>query len=250
MRAHPHGPAVSAALAALLLTVGAPDLHAQEATSEHELRGTVVDASSGEPVARAIVGLKEADRGVFTGSDGTFRIGGVSAGSHVLVAERLGYRTASARVIVGENDATNPVRLALEPDPVLLEGVQVVTSRFQRRRNATASSVHAFQQDDLLSAQHVSVAEFIEARAGVPIVNCPARFTQFNCALVRGRARPVSVYVDEAPVFAGLDQLDAYLPGDLHLLEIYGRGQHIRAYTHSFMERAAETRLWPIPLFF
>ena len=246
MRSFPHS--TVAALAALFLT--APALRAQEEpASEHVVSGSVVDASSGEPVSQAMVSVEEASWGVFTGSDGTFRIEGVAPGSHVLVAERLGYRPTTTRIAVGDVDEAG-IELRMDPDPLLLEGVQVVSNRFKRRRNATATSVDAFQQDDLLGSQYVSVAEFIEARAGVPMVNCPARFLQFDCALVRGRAQPVSVYIDEAPVFAGLDQLDAYLPGDLYLLEIYGRGRHIRAYTHGFIERAAERRIWPIPLFF
>lgn len=236
-----------AALATLLLT--SPDLRAQESEATHVVTGSVVDAATGEPVDQAMVSLEDMDWGVFTDEDGTFRIEGVAAGSGTLLAERLGYRAGRTPIVVGEEGPAS-VTVRLEPDPVLVEGVRVVTNRFQRRRNATATSVSAFEQDDLLSSPYLSVTEFIEARAGVPIVSCPSYMHAFNCALVRGRRQPVSVYIDEAPVFAGLDQLDAYLPGDLYMLEVYARGRHIRAYTNGFMERAAKRRIWPIPLFF
>lgn len=82
------------------------------------------------------------------------------------------------------------------------------------------------------------------------MVTCPPRHPRFNCALIRGRRRPVSVYIDEAPVPGGLDQLELHRPGDLYLLGVYGRGTHIRAYTHAFMKHAARTRLRPVPHFF
>ncbi len=36
----------------------------------------------------------------------------------------------------------------------------------------------------------------------------------------------------------------------LYMIEVYGRGTHIRAYTHGFMERAAGVRLAPLPIWF
>lgn len=235
----------------LLLIGGASSAHAQAEVTEETavaLGGRVVDAASGEPVGQAMVSLDDLDWGVFTDTDGHFELGNVGSGDRVLVAERLGYQTRLLRVEVGEDDAS--VTVALEPRPVLLEGISVVTDRFQRRRNATPTSVSAFDQTELLSGTYRSVTEFIEGRAGVPVVTCPPRNPGFNCALVRGQRRPVSVYIDEAPVMGGLDQLELYSPSDLYLLEIYARGAHIRAYTHSFMKHAASSRLYPVPLIF
>jgi len=37
-----------------------------------------------------------------------------------------------------------------------------------------------------------------------------------------------------------------YLPHELYMVEVFQGGRHIRAYTHHFMERAAEQRLMPM----
>jgi len=240
-----------------LIPVGAEPLRAQERPAvggedgnegEAVVTGTVRDASTGAPLAQAMVSFEARDWGIFTDDNGRFRLEAGDMRRGTLLVEHLGYRTR--RIPVEVEDGTGPVEVGLEPDPVLLEGLEVVTDRFQRRRNATATSVRAYGVRDLARSLHTRATDFLQGRAGVPIVNCPFHFVRFNCALVRGRTTNPSVYIDEAPAIGGLDELDFYLPGDLYLIEIYGHGRHIRAYTHHFMERAAKRRLQPIPIFF
>ena len=46
----------------------------------------------------------------------------------------------------------------------------------------------------------------------------------------------------------GWNALAAYRPQDFHMIEVYGRGGLVRAYTHFFMERAARIRFLPAPM--
>lgn len=237
------------ALALLTLLAWVGPVTAQADASDAAITGRVLDASSGEPVDQAMVSLESLGWGVFTDGRGRFRMSDVPSGTGVLLVERLGYGSATVDVEVGREGADVTVRLP--PDPVVLEGVSVVTNRFERRRKATSVSVRAFDQSDLLSSGvFPSVLDFIETRAGVPMVDCPPRARSFNCVLVRGQRREVGVYIDEAPAVGGLDQLETYRPGDFYMIEVFAGGRHIRAYTHSFMRRAAQSRLYPIPLFF
>lgn len=52
------------------------------------------------------------------------------------------------------------------------------------------------------------------------------------------------------PIFGGLKYLESTPPWEFHMVEIYGGGRHIRAYTTGFMKRAARQRLTPIPILF
>jgi hypothetical protein len=47
-----------------------------------------------------------------------------------------------------------------------------------------------------------------------------------------------------------MDYLAAIAPHELHMVEVFGQGRHIRAYTTRFMERAAKTRLQPVAVLF
>ena len=58
------------------------------------------------------------------------------------------------------------------------------------------------------------------------------------------------MYLDEVPVLGGLEYLDTFAPHELHMIEVFAGGRHIRAYTPRFMERAAKQRLSPIALLF
>jgi len=237
----------AAALAAALLAGTAPGA-AQEPPGV-DVTGRVVERGSEAPVGQAMVSLEALDWGVFADEDGGFRIEDVRPGTHTLRVERLGYRSRSVEIRVAGGGVHRTVRL--EPRPVALDGIRVVTDRFERRRKATPVSVRAFDRRDLVSrGAFPDVLEFIEMRAGVPVVSCPTRARDFHCVLVRGRRRAPTVYIDEAPAVAGLDQLEAYRPEELYMVEVFARGAHIRAYTRGFMERAAERRLHPIPLFF
>lgn len=70
----------------------------------------------------------------------------------------------------------------------------------------------------------------------------------FECILTRGaRVRPV-VCIDETPMIDGWNALAAYRPQEFHMIEVYGRGGLVRAYTHMFMERAARIRFLPAPV--
>ena len=58
------------------------------------------------------------------------------------------------------------------------------------------------------------------------------------------------IVIDEIPILGGMDYLAAIAPHELHMVEVYGHGRHIRAYTTRFMARAAKTRLQPVALLF
>ena len=133
------------------------------------------------------------------------------------------------------------------PEPILLEGLEVMTDRFESRRNAVATSVLAFDARDLTSSGSLTAADFIAGQAGVFLSPCNgSRGSQ--CVWSRGRRIEPVVYVDEVPHLGGLDYLSMFTPGEFHMIEVYSRGTHIRVYTPAFMKRVAEQRIVPIPL--
>jgi len=233
------------AVAALLLL--ASQGRAQDVVEAFELRGTVVDAENGAPLVGAWVSVTGSEWGSISDDAGRFRIPDLYDGRISLTVEQLGYESLEWS---GEiTAASSPLTIEVPPRPVLLEGLHVVTDRFRARRNAVATSVRAFDASDLSTTPQRTALEFVTQRALVGVVPCSGRWSN-TCVRARGQVVEPTVYVDEAPIIAGLDYLDSMAPWELYMIEVYAGGRHIRAYTPQFMERAARQRLNPIALFF
>jgi hypothetical protein len=235
------------ALAIGALALLGHDAVGQEMPAPFDLVGLVVDAEDGTQLAGAWVSLSGSEWGSITDDRGRFRIPDTSPGPLALSVELLGYETLEWSGDIGSSEAL--LELPLSPQPIVLEGLRVVTDRFRSRRNAVATSVFAYDLGDLSTTSQRTALDFVAVRAGTWPVSCAGRRGS-TCLFVRGRVVEPVVYLDEVPVLAGLEYLDTFAPHELYMIEIYGRGRHIRAYTPRFMERAAKQRLQPIALFF
>ncbi len=229
-----------AAAAGLALPAAAQDEQPTCKDDQARIVGVIVDASTDMPLAGAHVSVEASDWGSLTTDNGRFLLCEIGDGTHQVTAERLGYVTLQSWV---EADASGePVALHMRPDPILLEGLEIVTDRFERRRRAAATRVRAFDQEDLASSGYWSAADFIDMRAGIMSTQCGIG----RCIYYRGRVVNPRVYLDEFPLIGGWSHLESIPTNQLYMIEVYRRGTHIRAYTHNFMKRAARTRLAPV----
>jgi hypothetical protein len=258
---------LAAALASALVPMVPGPASGQEAEGPPDdpvsFTGRVIDVSTGLPLQGAWVGLEGASQGTITNERGLFLLPGIPPGPRVFSFEMLGYATLNLTADAAVNrDAT----VSLVPDPVLLEGIEVVADRFESRRRGVASSVETIPRNRLLNATAPDVLEFLKYRYGIRRVPCtgprswdrtlglPGRASVINatitseCAWVRGKPTAVTVCIDERPMAGGIDFLTNYPLEDLYLMEIYGGGGQIRLYTNRFMELAGRTRLNPTPL--
>lgn len=134
----PLSPLVAASLAVLSLSSAtAARIAAQEPdcrVDKTRIVGFVVDAGNESPLASVLVSVESPDRASLTTDNGRFLLCDIGPGERVLTASRLGYDTL--RIRIGPNPSGEPLRLRLEPDPIILEGLEIVTDRFERRRRA------------------------------------------------------------------------------------------------------------------
>lgn len=230
-------------LALLLAPLSSGD--AQEA-DRRAITGQVVDAESGTALFGALVAIEGSDRAVLSDAEGRFSLPDVLAGAHQVMVAQLGYDTLRVNAAPGGA----PLTLALTPNPVLLEGIQVVTDRFRRRRNAVASSVRAFDREQLLASAALDARDFVSRTTGLVPTSCLSSMSLTPCAWVRGRPEPVRVYIDDNPTVGGLDHLAMYQPHELYLVEVFSGGRHVRAYTNWYMSQAARGKIFPPPLIF
>src|SRR5688572_4539568 len=78
------------------------------------LRGRVVDAHSGEPIARALILLPALRRELSSAGDGTFVADDVPPGELEIVVSTVGYGLVKTRVRVSPGEAPVEVRLGQE----------------------------------------------------------------------------------------------------------------------------------------
>jgi hypothetical protein len=204
--------------------------------------GVVIDVSTEAPLEGAFVSVEAMEQGSLTAGDGRFLLCWIDSGLHVVTAERLGYETVTLNVEAVA--AAGPVEVRMQPDPILLEGLEIVSDRFDRRRRAASGAVRAYDQQDLTKSVAWSAAEFVDSRAGILTVPCGVN----RCVYRRGDYVNPTVFLDEFELMGGWADLELVPTSHLYMIEVYRGGTHIRAYTHSFMERAAKARLAPLPI--
>ena len=229
----------------LLAVVTALPAHGQRgnAAANVTVRGQIIDAESGRGLPGALVQIEALDRSTFADSDGRFRLERIPPDEYSVSVQQIGYETAVKSWTISEGMPA--LRIELAPQPLVLEKIRVQADRFKRQRNGAAVSVRTFDRADLVGSSARDAVDFVRLRGSLIVRSCPgwmanaAPASGYQCAYVRGRFTPVTVYIDERPAF-GLDELSMYRPEELFLVEMYAGGRHIRAYTTWWVERVAK----------
>ena len=242
------GLATGLAIALLALAMLATAARAQDSAAGDpgtvDVVGTVVDAETGQLLVAAWVGFSGSDWGSITNDEGRFRLSDVDQGPLSLTVELLGYEKLEWVGDVPEDVAA--LQIELSPRPVMLQGLTVMLDRFETRRRAVATTVRAYEAEDLATSGQITALDFVTLRAGTGLAQRCNGSRGNLCLWVRGRLVEPTVYIDEFPVVAGLEYLQSFAPHELYMVEIYGNGRHIRAYTPRFMERIALRPITPI----
>lgn len=118
------------AVAGLVLAAIASPLSAQQpqGITTATLSGSVVDAQSDQPIGGAIVSVPALSRAVQTDSEGMFELPDLPIGTHVVRVQQFGYDDLVTAVSIELSGA--PVVLQLEPDPLMIEGLDVSVDGF------------------------------------------------------------------------------------------------------------------------
>lgn len=248
-RAHAARSKQLAPLLALLLSALATALPAAaQAAAEPStvpLSGQVVDRSTGQPLAGAFVELAGSRLEALADEQGRFTFRKVRPGEHTLTASLLGYAELERTVTVAAGQPA--LSLALEPDPVVLEGLTVNLNVLEQRRNRVAVSSRAYDRTQIRRSAARNMEAFVRGPGGVPAVSCRRAFAD-ACVYSRGRFEAVVVYLDEMPIYS-LDHLTTIQPEEVERVEVYQNGRQVRVYTSWFMEQVARGKRWVDPVF-
>ncbi|SEJ15505.1 CarboxypepD_reg-like domain-containing protein [Dyadobacter sp. SG02] len=151
-------------------------LYAQEFTSV--VRGSVKDADTGLPLARATVQLD--DKGTATDDAGLFRFEGAGVGRHVLKVSFVGYQTLVVSEILLESGKENVQEIRLSAT-----GRQLQEATVSGSRPPAFNSVQAITAEQTLryAATYLDPARVATSFAGVAAAN-----DQANGLVVRGNS--------------------------------------------------------------
>src|SRR6266436_6372321 len=141
--------------------VWAVPLGAQEATGA--ITGTVVDATTQQPLSNVEVALSGTPHRELSRSDGSFALNGVPAGAYRLRASRIGYGSQIQEVTVTAGGTTT-AQVSLAPAAAILEPV-VVTGYGTQRREAITGSVSTVSAAAANVGVVTNVDQMIQARA-------------------------------------------------------------------------------------
>ncbi len=129
-----------------------------------ELRGTVRDAVTGEPLDGVLVELEGTSLRAASDREGAFVLPGAPPGAGALRASRVGYR----RVRLEAPATGEPADIALEPLVArLCEAVSVTAQREQRRAFDQPESVSSREADELARLPLRSTPESLSGMTGV-----------------------------------------------------------------------------------
>jgi hypothetical protein len=132
------------------------------------------------------------------------------------------------------DDSGTLLRLEVVARPIILEAFSVINIRLERRRRAVATTARAFEGEDLRGA-NFDAMDFVQSRAGLFPMRCPARSFATHCVYRRGSIVEPTVYIDEMRIFGGLESLQTIPMAEVYRVEVYG-GQQVRIYTRQYTE--------------
>lgn len=150
-------PLLSSAVMAVAFLAGA--VEAQETAS---ITGRVIDNQTQQPLAVAQVRVQGVGTGVFTDSDGTYRIQDVPPGTHTVVVEVIGYSDESREVTVTAGQ-TVVVDFALNAEALALDELVVVAYGTQTRTSVTGA-VGTAESEDLTRTAAIKATEALIAK--------------------------------------------------------------------------------------
>lgn len=240
------GPRIRSAALATLLLLGAAPLQSQE-RERISVSGTIVDAADGQPLANVSVRLAHLNIGTLTDRNGRFDLHRIAPGEHDLEVHLLGYRRLVHRLTL--EDGMQPLRLQMHVDPILMEGVIITTDRLESRRRGSGWSSRVIDAERLRFAATGDLTHAVAQVAGLRITECTGRYIGMSCIVVRGQPMLPTVYIDEARVHY-LDMINLYHPDEIHAVEVFGGGRHVRVYTTRYIERLARSGQRLQPIFF
>ena len=164
------------------------------------VRGAVRD-TRGAPIHGAVVGVPGTTLFSLTDQSGRYRLAPVPAGEVRVRAAAIGFAPAAATVVVSSADSTM-ADFTLEPSPLELTPLDVVSTKVPRFGDRPATSVAQLTDEDIARRAVNTVDEAVDKAAGVQMLNGQINI-RGSTGYVQGLNSRVLLLVDGVPMNQG-----------------------------------------------
>jgi hypothetical protein len=185
------------------------------------IRGSVVDALTGDPILFAVVSVFPDGRTVEASNIGNFRIDTVPAGPTVVVAEAVEHLPVQI-AFDARRDTTLHLRLPI--DSVAVKMMAQQSQRLAKRSQSTPLPIKQFGRDDIAREARGTVGELVD-RLNLAPPGMRTRGAQ--------SADAACVFYDDRKIAPGM--MDGLYPELIERVEIYQRGAMIRIYSKRYV---------------
>lgn len=194
------------------------------AQQQGNVAGTVSD-SAGVPLLGVEITVQGLQLRTFTDERGTFHLIGVSYGTHVLNARRLGFKPSQTSVEISTpSDATAAIRLTpvaeTLPSVVIRPARMNYTGRLAGyyERLEKKSSGYFITREQIDHENPRMLGQLLQRVPGVVAFRARGGITGIR---LRGRQCWPLVWIDGTPMPSGEVDLDSFAPNTIHGIELY-----------------------------
>jgi outer membrane receptor protein involved in Fe transport len=198
------------------------------------LKGTVTDQQTGEPLVGASIRLVKTNFGTTVGLDGSYEIKNISAGTYTLSVRYVGYKTTEKSITIANGNITKNFKLA-ENNSELSE--VVVTARGDRESELSTRQTEQ-KADNVLNIigaksiqllPDITVANVLQRVSGVSIVRNSTGDGQY--AVIRGMDKRYNYTLVNGIKIPSPDNKNRYVPMDIFPSDLLERLEVVKALT-------------------
>ena len=201
-----------------------------------QVKGTVLDARSGEPMTGATVTIKETGKKQFVQLDGNFIFKNVDPGTYELEISYADYKTHNEKIVVSAGRSTE-IKVSLESQVVELETILVAAGTNGSEKNTRAFEKNSNQLVNIFSAKNIqllpdiTVANVLQRVSGVTIEKSSSGEARYP--IIRGmEKRYINTLVNGIKI-PSPDNKNRFIPLDLFPSELLERLEVSKSLTPS-----------------
>lgn len=175
-------------------------LRSSQAMQHGEIVGSVVDASTGEPLPGVQIIVEGTFLGTTTGTNGQYRLR-LPPGDYSIAARMVGYAVERSRAVLSPGEK---VELNFRLRQTVLRAPEIVVSASKRHQplSESAQSVAVLSREEIVSRSRLYLDEYLEYAPGVTLVDNQVNI-RGSSGYNRGAGSRVLLLVDGVPMMPG-----------------------------------------------